>query len=94
MQLSIMGIVGRTMFVEPFYGGDNIHEFPIPDGEYQDLLDAGVAVYPNRDHIDCQVYGKTYEEYLEMCENWEKQAQENRMARNSRTEQESTDLPF
>ena len=68
MDTTILGIVNNTMYLAPFYGGDNDHSFIISEYQKRDLIErGGVKEYPSYDHIEAILHGMTYEEYLEMC---------------------------
>lgn len=70
MQVTLIGIIGNTLYIAPMYGGDNEHTAIVSKSEKTDLIERGVKELPNRDHVDAYLYGKTYEEFLEMLENW------------------------
>jgi len=65
METTILGIIGDQMILAPLYGGDNEHSYTISKNEKDDLIRVGVKEYTDYDYIDAQVYGKTYEEYME-----------------------------
>jgi len=66
MDTTILGIIGLTLYLAPFYGGDNEHRATITKYEKEDLLERGVKEYPSYDYIEAMLHGMTYEEYLEM----------------------------
>lgn len=57
MKTTILGIVGNTMYLEPFYGGDHIHEFTITDSQKEELLERGVQEYSSYQEIEDQLTG-------------------------------------
>ena len=67
MDTTILGIVNNTMYLAPFYGGDNDHSFIISEYQKRDLIERGVEEYPSYNYIEAKLHGITYEEYLEMC---------------------------
>jgi hypothetical protein len=95
METTILGIVGNRMYLAPFYGGDNDHCFTITNYEKKDLLERGVKEYPSYDYIEAKLYGKTYEEYLEMLASQEEHSRQRAIEDSLRNKSISDDdLPF
>lgn len=85
----LIGIIGNTLYIEPFYGGDHEHTATLSDYVKNDLIERGVPVFPNYDYIEAFLYGMTYEEYIEQKIVWE----ENDKLKESQ-DLDSGDLPF
>lgn len=86
----LIGIIGNTLYIEPFYGGDHAHEATISDYVKNDLIERGVPVFPNYDYIEAFLYGMTYEEYIKQLIVWE----ENETELKESQDLNSENLPF
>jgi|688.fasta_scaffold1484068_1 hypothetical protein len=73
IETTILGIVGNYMYIAPFYAGDNDHHFYISNFQKSDLLERNVKEYPSYQHIEALLYNLTYEEYLDMLNQWEQE---------------------
>jgi hypothetical protein len=92
MNLAIIGIVGNTLYFEPFYAGDNEHDAVLSNDEKESFLENGVKEFPNYIHIQARLFGKTYEEFMDMCDNWHR---EEKIRKNTPTiPREKSELPF
>jgi hypothetical protein len=66
MKLTTLGIIGNTLYVGPFYGGDSFHELILSKSELESFKEEGVPVYDHIDYIICQLEGMTVEEYRKL----------------------------
>lgn len=64
MQVTILGIVGDTIYIEPFYAGDYAHELTISKYEKADFIKHGAVEYPSYSHIEAQLHGMSHDEYI------------------------------
>lgn len=65
MQVTILGIIDNTVYIQPFYAGDHAHQLIVTSCEKADFIKHGAVEYPSYDYIEAQLYGKTYDEYME-----------------------------
>lgn len=72
----LIGIIGNTLYIKPFYAGDHAHQATLSDWVKDDLIDRGVPVLPDYDHIEAFLYEMTYEEFLEQKIVWAEQEAE------------------
>jgi hypothetical protein len=67
-EVTLLGIIGNTLHLGPFYGGDHAHKVKLTDEEKLDLLNSGCKEYDDEDHIMCQLYNIDVETYRDMLE--------------------------
>lgn len=61
----LLGIVGNTLVIAPFYGGDNEHRVLIThQSDKDDLIERGVPEYPDYSYIMAILYEVSHEEYM------------------------------
>jgi hypothetical protein len=72
METRILGIVGKTLYIQGFYAGDHFHQLYIPEHELNAFIDSGIPVYDNINYIHCQTHGMTYYQYMEYLEQYNK----------------------
>jgi len=58
-----MGIIGNTLFIAPFYGGDNEHQVILSNYEKSEFINQGVQLYDSIDYITCQFYNMNVDDY-------------------------------
>jgi hypothetical protein len=73
METRILGIVGKTLYIQGFYAGDHFHQLYIPEHELDAFIDSGIPVYDNINYIHCQTHGMTYDQYMEYLEQYNKE---------------------
>lgn len=64
----LIGIIGNTLYIEPFYVGDHAHEATISNQTKVELIERGVKEYLSYDYIEAILHGLRYEDYLIMLE--------------------------
>jgi len=89
----LLGIIGNTLYIEPFYGGDHEHTATISDSVKDDLIERGVPVFPDYEHIEALLYGMTHEEFVKQKIVWAEHEAE-RKAKAETEAQDSGELPF
>lgn len=95
MDTEILGIVGHIMYLAPFYGGDNYHDFTITKYQKETLLERGVKEYPSFDYIEAMLHGMTYDAYSEMRASQEEYREIQADLRSkSISEEDDDNLPF
>ena len=92
MSNGIIGIIGNSLFLEPFYAGDHEHCAQISDMTKDDLIDRGIPVFPNYDYIEAHLYGISYEELLNRRVDWE--TQRLRDLEEHVSQEDNSELPF
>lgn len=83
----LLGIVGETLYISGNCG--DYYTATLDKFNKQDLVEYGVIEYPNRDYIECQLYGMSYEEYLVYIEEMSKLDEHE-----DTTSNDIDDLPF
>jgi hypothetical protein len=58
-QTTTIGIVDLTLYLEPMYGGDSIHEATITKGAKDDLLECGIPEYKSYQEVIDAYYQQT-----------------------------------
>ena len=89
----LIGIIGNTLYIEPFYAGDHSHQATLSDWVKDDLIERGVPVLPDYDHIESFLYGMTHEDFVKQKIVWA-QYEAEREAEDEGKSKDSGDLPF
>ena len=63
-EADLLGIVGYTLVIGPFYGGDSEHQIVIDQYTKDDLIERGVPEYSDYSYIMAILYSVSHEEYM------------------------------
>jgi hypothetical protein len=63
-ETDLLGIVGNTLVIGPFYGGDSEHQVTINQSTKDDLIERGVPEYSDYSYIMAILYSVSHEEYM------------------------------
>lgn len=63
---TVIGIIGKILYIAPFYGGDHEHCIRISDFEKDDLIESGAPVLDSYESVEAFLYGMGLDEFRAM----------------------------